>query len=186
MHEFIAGRFFELILPERSTSTGISPCVVPRKAQFLRKGLVINMKELQFSIEINATKERVWATLWEDKSFRNWASIIDEGTYMQGEMIQGNEIQFISSVNGYGVTSLIEKLIPNEFVLFRHSADTKDTGQQEREKEWTGGTESYALTKKNGVTALMVKTDVPQEMEKMFKSLLPRAMGRIKVLAEER
>lgn len=58
------------------------------------------MKELQFSIEINAPKERVWATLWEDKTFRDWADIIDEGTYMQGEMTEGNEIQFISSVNG--------------------------------------------------------------------------------------
>lgn len=25
------------------------------------------MKEIQFIIEINASKERVWATLWEDK-----------------------------------------------------------------------------------------------------------------------
>ena len=50
----------------------------------------------------------------------------------------GNEIQFISSVNGYGVTSLIEKLNPNEFILFRHGADTKENGRQEREKEWTG------------------------------------------------
>jgi hypothetical protein len=74
------------------------------------------MKELQFSIEINASKERVWSTLWEDKTFRDWAGMIDEGTYMQGEMIEGNEIQFLSSVNGYGVTSLIEKLTPNEFV----------------------------------------------------------------------
>lgn len=144
------------------------------------------MKELFFSIEIEASKEKVWATLWEDKTFRDWADIIDEGTYMQGEMIQGNEIQFLSSVNGYGVTSLIEKLIPNEFVLFRHSADTKDAGQQEREKEWTGGTESYALTEKNGVTALIVKTDVPEEMEEMFNIILPRVLERIKMLAEGR
>ena len=144
------------------------------------------MKELKFSVEINASKERVWATLWEDKSFRDWAGIIDEGTYMQGEMKEGNEIQFISSVNGYGVTSLIEKLKPNEFVLFRHSADTKDSGQQEREKEWTGGTESYSLDEKNGVTVLIVKTDVPEEMEEMFNSILPRAMERIKTLAEGR
>ncbi len=27
------------------------------------------------------------------------------------------------------MTSLIEKLNPNEFVLFRHSADTKESGQ---------------------------------------------------------
>ncbi|MDF2535862.1 MAG: hypothetical protein K0R18_2021 [Bacillales bacterium] len=143
------------------------------------------MKEIQFSIEINASKERVWTTLWEDSSFRDWANIIDVGTYMKGVMKEGNEIQFISSVNGYGVTSLIEKLNPNEFVLIRHCADTKEGGQQEREKEWTGGTESYSLTEKNGVTTLIVKMDLPQEQEETFNNRFPRALGRIKTLAEK-
>lgn len=40
------------------------------------------MIEIQFSIEINASKERVCTTLWEDRTFRDWADIIDEGTYM--------------------------------------------------------------------------------------------------------
>jgi hypothetical protein len=143
------------------------------------------MKELQFSIEIKAAKERVWATLWEDASFRDWASIIDEGTYMKGAMEEGQEIQFLSSVNGYGVTSLIEKLDPNAFVLFRHSADTQASGQQEREKEWTGGTESYSLVENDGVTTLLVKTEVPPELEELFIVRLPRALERIKTLAEE-
>lgn len=142
------------------------------------------MKEIQFSIEINASKERVWATLWEDITFRDWANAIDEGTYMKGIMKEGNEIQFISSVNGYGVTSLIEKLQPNEYVLFRHSADTKESGQKEREKEWTGGTESYSLTEKNGVTTLIVKMDVPQEQEETFNIRFPRALDRVKALSE--
>lgn len=142
------------------------------------------MKELQFSTQINAPKERVWATLWEDATFRDWASIIDEGTYLQGEMKEGNEIQFISSVNGYGVTSLIEKLIQNEYVLIKHSADTQDSGMQEREREWTGGTESYLLTEKNGVTSLLVTTDVPDELVEMFNIRLPRAIERIKTLSE--
>ncbi len=142
------------------------------------------MKVMQFSTEINASKEKVWTTLWGDITFRDWASIIDEGTYMKGVMEEGNEIQFISSVGGYGVTSLIEKLIPNEFVLFRHSADTKERGQQEREKEWTGGIESYSLAEKNGVTTLLVKTDIPQEQEETFSIRFPRALDRIKTLTE--
>jgi len=144
-----------------------------------------NMKEIQFSIEINACNERVWATLWEDITFRDWANIIDEGTYMKGVMKEGNEIQYISSVNGYGVTSLIEKLNPNEFALFRHAADTKESGQQEREKEWTGGTESYSLTEKNGVTILIIKIDVPLELEETFNIRFPRALERLKALAEK-
>nr|WP_320024141.1 hypothetical protein [uncultured Acetobacterium sp.] len=143
------------------------------------------MKRLQFSIEINTSKERIWETLWEDITFRDWANIIDEGTYMKGVMKEGNEIQFISSVSGFGVTDRIEKLNPNEFVLFKHGADTKESGQQEREKEWTGGTESYSLAEKNGVTTLIVKTDVPQEQEETFNIRFPRALERIKTLAEK-
>ena len=143
------------------------------------------MKEIQFSIGMDVPKERVWATLWEDVTFRDWANIIDEGTYMKGVMKEGNEIQFISSVSGYGVTSLIGKLNPNKFVLFRHGADTKESGQLEREKEWTGGTESYSLTEKNGITTLIVKIEVPQEQEETFKIRFPRALERIKTLAEK-
>lgn len=143
------------------------------------------MKVIQFSVEINASKERVWVTLWDDVTFRDWANIIDEGTYMYGVMNEGNEIQFISSVNGYGVTSLVEKLKPNQFVLFRHSADTKESGQKEREKEWSGGTESYSLTEKNGVTTLIVKTEVPQGQAETFNNRVPKALQRIKTIAEK-
>jgi uncharacterized protein YndB with AHSA1/START domain len=143
------------------------------------------MKEMQFSIEINASKERVWAVLWEDATFRDWANFIDEGTYMKGVMTEGKVIQFISDVSGYGVTDLVEKLNPNEFVLFRHSKDTKDSGQQERDKEWTGGTESYSITEKNGISTLIVKTDVPQEQEETFSIRFPKALERIKTLAEK-
>src|SRR5690554_7172206 len=103
------------------------------------------MDELQFQVEIHATKEKVWDTLWRDETFRQWAGIIDPGTYMVGELKEGNEVQFISAENGYGVTSLVEKLVPNEFLLLRHQADTQDSGVQEREKQWTGGKESYTL-----------------------------------------
>jgi hypothetical protein len=100
-------------------------------------------------------------------------------------MKEGNEIEFISSVNGYGVTSIIEKLILNEFILFRHSADTKESGSEDREKEWTGGTESYTLIEKRGVTLLIVKTDVPEEQEETFNTRIPKALNRIKFLAEK-
>jgi len=143
------------------------------------------MVEMQFSIEIKAPKEKVWTTLWEDMTFRDWASVIDEGTYMMGVMKEGNEVQFISSASGYGVTSLIEKLDPNKFVSFRHSADTKGIGRQEREKEWTGGAESYTLAEDNGITTLIIKTDVPQDQEETFRTRIPAALERIKMLAEK-
>jgi uncharacterized protein YndB with AHSA1/START domain len=142
------------------------------------------MKELQFSIEIDASRETVWNTLWSDETFRDWAGIIDPGTYMMGILKEGNEVQFISSENGYGVTSLVEKLVANEFLLFRHHADTQESGKQAREKEWTGGKESYSLVESEGVTTLTAAFDVPPELEDYFKVNYPKALERVKQLAE--
>ncbi|TFD94357.1 SRPBCC domain-containing protein [Jeotgalibacillus sp. R-1-5s-1] len=142
------------------------------------------MKETSFSIRINAPKEHVWTILWEDKTFQDWASIVDEGTYKKGDMKEGNTIEFISSVNGYGVTSLVEKLQPHEFVLFRHRADTKESGQQERDNEWTGGKESYSLSEEKGVTLLVITMDIPTEQEETFADRIPKALKRIKQLVE--
>lgn len=142
------------------------------------------MEKMQFTIEINTTKETVWDTLWQDETFREWAGIIDPGTYMVGDLAEGNEIQFISAENGYGVTSLVEKVTEGEFLLLKHRADTQDTGKQLREEEWTGGEESYSLTEKDGVTTLTAAFDVPSEMEEYFKDTYPKALEQVKVLAE--
>lgn len=144
------------------------------------------MKELQFQVEIHASKEKVWNTLWQDETFRQWAGIIDPGTYMAGELKEGSEVQFISSENGYGVTSLVEKLTANEFLLLRHHADTQDDGKQEREKEWTGGEESYSLADKDGITILTAAFDVPPELEEYFKLNYPKALAQVKILAERK
>lgn len=141
------------------------------------------MKPMQFTIEIKAPKDKVWDTMWQDKTFREWAGIIDPGTYMKGELKEGNEIEFISG-NGYGVTSLVEKLTPGEYLLLRHQADTQDSGQRERENEWTGGAETYTLTEKEGVTTLTTVFDVPSEMEDYFAENYPKAFERVKALAE--
>ncbi len=143
------------------------------------------MQEMQFQVEINAPIEKVWDTLWQDETFRQWAGIIDPGTHLVGELKEGNEVQFISG-NGYGVTSLVEKLSPGKFLLLRHRADTQEAGKREREKEWTGGAESYALAEKDGATILTAAFDAPPEMEEYFKINYPKALEQVKTLAEKK
>lgn len=139
---------------------------------------------MQFSIEINSPKDKVWNTLWQDETFRQWAHLIDPETYLVGELQEGNEIQFISAANGYGVTSLVEKLVENELLQLRHSADTQETGQRERDNQWTGSTETYTLTEKDGITTLTITFGVPIELEEYFRENYPKAMEKIKELAE--
>lgn len=142
------------------------------------------MNELEFTVEINASKQKVWNTLWQDETFRQWAGLVDPGTYMKGELRQGNEVEFISAENGYGVTSLVAEVVPTEHLLLKHQADTQDSGEQEREKEWTGGEESYRLKQASNVTTLTVTFGVPAAQEEYFKENYPKALMRVKELAE--
>ena len=142
------------------------------------------MKEMQFEIEIHAPREKVWATLWQDRTFRQWADLIDAGTYMVGDLEEGSTIQFISA-EGYGVTSLVSALIPDEYVLFKHQADTQDKGSSSRDDQWTGGRESYTLTYDDGVTSLAMSFDVPVELEKTMSESYPKALQKVKELSEK-
>jgi uncharacterized protein YndB with AHSA1/START domain len=142
------------------------------------------MKEMHFEIEINAPREKVWSTLWQDETLREWAGLVDPGTYMVGELKQGNEVQFISG-GGYGVTSLVAELVPNQFILFKHQADTQDKGSRSRDDQWTGGNESYLLTHKDGITTLVMIFDVPPELEQVMSISYPRALKRVKELSEK-
>jgi len=144
------------------------------------------MKQLKFSTKINAPAEKVWNVLWQDETFREWAGIIDPGTYMIGELKRGSEVQFISSENGYGVTSLVEEVVSGEILRLRHSADTQEAGTREREKQWTGGEENYVLTEKDGQTVLTATFDVPAEIKDVLEASYAKAFARVKELAETR
>jgi uncharacterized protein YndB with AHSA1/START domain len=141
------------------------------------------MKAMRFSIEIHAPKERVWETLWRDETLRDWAGVIDPGTHLVGDLQAGNEVQFIAA-NGYGVTSLVAELVPGEYLLLRHRADTQEHGTMERDDEWTGGEESYSLAEDDGTTTLTVAFDVPPELEAEFQVNYPKALARVRDLAE--
>lgn len=141
------------------------------------------MKEMQFTVEINATKEVVWDTLWQDETLRKWAGMIDAGTYMVGTLTEGATVQF-NSASGFGVTSLVEKLIPDEYVLFKHRTDTRDQGRSERKDQWSGGKESYMLIENNKVTTLEMRLDVPSELEQVMSVSYPKALEKVKELAE--
>lgn len=142
------------------------------------------MKEMQFEIEIHAPREKVWATLWQDRTFREWADLIDAGTYMVGDLEEGSTVQFISA-EGYGVTSLVSALIPDAYVSFKHQADTQDEDSNSRDDQWTGGRESYTLMDDDSATTLTMSFDVPVELEKAMRESYPKALQKVKELSEK-
>lgn len=150
------------------------------------------METIQHSISINASKEKVWEILWTDKTLRDWANIIDEGTYLVGDLKEGNEVNFISGSNqdgdiNYGVTSKVEKLTPGKYILFKHIADitvNKDGSIKKRDPQWTGGYESYELEENENKVKLTITDGVPTELVELFNKRLPEVLERIKTLSE--
>jgi uncharacterized protein YndB with AHSA1/START domain len=142
------------------------------------------MQKLHFSIEINAPREKVWSVLWDDAGFRDWSSVFAEGShYVINDWKEGSKIQFIDPKANAGMSSMIDKLVPNEFISFKHMTEIKD-GKEQPPPHWSGMIENYTLKEDGGATTLVVEMDAPDEFKAMFEDNFPKALARVKKLAE--
>ena len=67
------------------------------------------METLHFTTEINATTTKVWQVLWDDVTYRKWASTFCEGSYAVSNWNEGDGVHFLDST-GNGIYSIIEIL----------------------------------------------------------------------------
>lgn len=139
------------------------------------------MKTLHFTININAPKEKVWNSLWEDANYRKWTAVFHEGSYAESDWEEGSKILFLGS-NGDGMFSRIAKKMPNEQMVFEHLGEIKNG--VEESTNWENARESYFLTEKDGGTELKVDLDSVGEFEQYFSDTFPKALQAIKEIAE--
>ncbi len=142
------------------------------------------MKRLHFSIDVKAPRERVWKVLWEDATYREWTSVFAEGSYAISDWNEGSKIQFLDPKSGSGMSAIIEKKRPNEFMSFKHLAEIKD-GQEQPPAGWSGALENYTLEENDGATTVSVDLDAPEAYREMFEDKFPKALQRVKTLAEK-
>ena len=146
------------------------------------------MKKLSFSIEIAASKEKVWTVLWDDATYRKWTAAFSEGSYAVSEWNEGDKILFLSPGDS-GMFSIIDKKIPNEYMAFKHLGEMKD-GKEMPEtdisKTWTGAMETYSLHENNGITKLDTTVEIVDTHEDYFNDAFPKALKAVKALAEDR
>ncbi|HKB45678.1 MAG TPA: SRPBCC domain-containing protein [Chitinophagaceae bacterium] len=140
------------------------------------------MTTLKFTTKINAPKEKVWETLWNDTSYRKWTAAFMEGSYAESDWKEGSKILFLTP-KGDGMFSIIEKKIPNQEMTFKHLGELKNG--IEESKNWEGAKESYHLEEKNGITELDVQLDSVGEFEQYFNDTFPKALNVLKQIAEQ-
>ena len=146
------------------------------------------METLEFKIRIKARPDQVWSVLWNDETYRKWAGVFYEGSYALSDWNEGGKIHFLGP-NGGGMSSKIEKKIPNEYMAFKHLGEVKDFKElpnDEEAEKWSGAMETYRLTPDDEFTDLVVQVDVVEKHIDYFKDAFPKALEVVKKLSEEK
>ncbi len=150
------------------------------------------MERLQYSIAINAPQQKVWGTMLNDKTYREWTSIFNSaGSCYEGEWKTGAPMRFLGpNKDGTvsGMFSKIKEVRPYDFVSIAHLGEIvkgKDVPWQYEGMEGAEPEENYTLIEKNGVTEVVVELDSNEQFKKMFEDTWPKALERLKELAEK-
>ena len=144
------------------------------------------MQKEKFSVQIKAPKEKVWGTLWNDQSYRDWTNVFYPGSHAVSDWNEGSKIQFLGP-DGSGMYSVIDQMQPNEYMAFKHLGvvkDGKELENDEESKSWAGARETYRLTDREGVTQLDVELDTTEDHQQYFKDTFPKALEKVKEIAE--
>ncbi|HEX8278103.1 MAG TPA: SRPBCC domain-containing protein, partial [Segetibacter sp.] len=145
-----------------------------------------HMEKINFSKSMNAPKEKVWKTLWEDETYRKWTSVFSPTSYADTDWKEGSKVLFLDGA-GSGMVSMIEVNRPNEFMSFKHLGEVhngvEDT-ESDKVKAWAGALENYTLKEVDGQTELLVEIDISEEHKDMFIQMFPKALEQVKVLSE--
>jgi hypothetical protein len=141
------------------------------------------INRLKFSIDIVADKSTIWNALWNENSYREWASVFFEGSYaVTDNWKEGSTVHFLAPDQN-GIYSSVVKHIPNKVIQFRHIGNVVAGQEQpvdEETKKWSGATETYSLMEGKNAVTLEVEIDVMDEHLEFMNNTFPTALEKIK------
>jgi len=147
------------------------------------------VEKLTYTTVINAPREKVWNTMLEKDTYQEWTAPFHEGSTFDGNWEEGSEMKFIGpSEDGSvsGMYAVIAANRPYEFISIKHLGEFKDgertpwpiaEGQEE-------GYENYTFKDTDTGTEVLVELTVPAEWKDMFDDMWPRALAKLKEIAE--
>lgn len=139
------------------------------------------MEILEYEIKINATPEKIWTTLWDDISYRQWTSAFQEGSFYVGTWEEKSIVKFLDP-NNNGMYSQVLKNDPNKEMVFLHLGEIYDG--VEVPQDWGDATESYILEETEDGTKLIARIKTSEEFKVFFEDKFPNALQNVKNLSE--
>lgn len=145
------------------------------------------MEHLEYSIIISAPAKKVWETMLQEDTYRQWVAKSWPNSFYNGKWATGERIKFIGP-DGSGTLAELVEVKPYERVLARHIAvlgpgDVEDR-TSEVAKGWIGIMEEYKFSERDGNTTLTVSIETTPEWSKMFEDGWPPALQELKKIAE--
>lgn len=146
------------------------------------------METVQFSIDIKAPAEKIWKILWNDATYREWTSVFSEGSYVVSDWHEGSKVLFLNG-NGDGMYSVVAKNVPLKKMWFKHIGVVRNGVEEqldEETKKYSGAKENYSLEEHFHHTTLTVDLDISNKDMPYFKKTFPKALEKVKLLAEKK
>ncbi|MBS1492378.1 MAG: SRPBCC domain-containing protein [Bacteroidetes bacterium] len=145
------------------------------------------MKKIRKTIEINASKEKVWQVLTEDRYTRIWYAEFHPESHAVTDWKVGSTAYFQDN-SGNGIVAKIIKNDPTEILSMEYTGmlvNGKEDYESDMAKDFAGGRETYIMNEKEGVTTLELEGDMNEEMYDMMSGLWEKAFAKFKELAEQ-
>lgn len=146
---------------------------------------------LNFQIVIEASVQKVWNTMINQETYKQWTRVFQPTSYYEGNWEQGSEIKFLAhSDNGTqsGMYSRIKENKLYQYISIQHlgmiSNGIVDTTSESVTK-WAPSLENYRFNQlSENQTELKIEMEMLVEYKEMFDKLWPKALLELKNLCE--
>lgn len=149
------------------------------------------MVKLEFSIDINASAEKVFKVITEKETAAAWISVFSPNSFYEGSWDEGQKITFITpdehgKLNG--MVCRITKNIPGKELYIQplgNYLDGKEIIDEETLKSLAVTYENYHFIQHYGYSEFKVYATALDEFESFFNETWPVALKLIKEMAEK-
>ena len=145
------------------------------------------IKPIKKSIEINASAEKVWNSLFTTESYKVWAAPFSSGSTVRTDWNEGSEVVFVDDTNS-GLAGRITKSTKPTFLCIKYDAEVKEgkiDAESEMSQQVKGTEETYTLTESHGVTKLDISLAMDEIYFDMMSAMWDKALMLVKELAEK-
>ncbi len=148
------------------------------------------LERLHFSTIIDASTQKVYSTMIDEKKYSEWTSVFNPTSRFKGSWEKGSKIHFIGESpegNLGGMVSIIRENIPFRYISIEHIGileNDKELLAGPQVETWAGAFENYKFKDQDGKTLVSVELDITDEYKQYFMDTWPQALQKLKEICE--